>query len=89
MDKMAAPVVGIALIAAIASGVYAYMLRGELRQERAALMTAQQGLEASQRVTEDANRKSAIARAALDTCNTLLAETQGKLDAATSKVRKR
>jgi hypothetical protein len=88
MDKMAGPVVGIAVIAAVAAGVYAYMLHGELQRERAALAASQQTVETYRRTTEDSNRKSAVARADLDTCNALLKEMQDKLEAAQPKVRK-
>jgi hypothetical protein len=88
MDKMAGPVVGISVIAALAAGVYAYMLHGELQRARAALAAGRQTLEISRRTIEDANRKSAVARADLETCNALLKEMQAKAEAAQPRARK-
>jgi len=85
MNHMAGPVVGIALIAAVAAGVYAYTLHGELFQAKAALAVAQQNLDASKRTADDGNKKYAVAKSALDTCVAQLTDVQSKLDALVAK----
>ena len=82
MDKL---VVGLAVIAALASGTYAYMMRGELDREKALVATAEQSVSASKRAADDAVRKFTAANASLDTCSVQLTDVQAKLEAITSK----
>jgi len=82
MDKL---VVGIAVIAALASGTYAYMMRGELDREKILVAAAQQNVMASRRTTDDSAKQSAATKASLDTCVAQLNDVQAKLEAATSK----
>ncbi|TAL02542.1 MAG: hypothetical protein EPO08_06860 [Rhodospirillaceae bacterium] len=82
MDKL---VVGIAVIAALASGTYAYMMRGELDREKAMVTTAEQSVSMLKRGADDAAKKAAAANASLDTCTTQLSDVQAKLEAITSK----
>ena len=67
MDKL---VVGVAVIAALASGTYAYMMRGELDREKALVTAAQQSMSTSKRAADDAARTSAVTKASLETCTT-------------------
>jgi hypothetical protein len=80
MERSSAPIIGIAVIVAIAAAIYAYMMRGELMQQKAAVAVAEKKLADLGRTVEDANRKSETTKASLDTCNTQLADTQAQLD---------
>jgi hypothetical protein len=81
MERSSAPIIGIAVIVAIATSVYAYMMRGELMQQKAAVAVAEKKLADLNRTVEDANRKSETTKASLDTCSGQLADTQAQLDA--------
>jgi hypothetical protein len=81
MERSSAPIIGIAVIVALATSVYAYMMRGELMAQKAAVVAAEAKVTAAERTADDANRKSAVAKASLDTCSGQLADAQEKLDA--------
>jgi hypothetical protein len=82
MDKL---VVGVAVIAALASGTYAYMMRGELDREKALVTAAEQSMSVSKRAADDTARTFAATKATLATCTTQLSDVQAQLDAATAK----
>jgi hypothetical protein len=81
MERTSAPIIGIAVIIAVAAAIYAYTMRGELLLQKAAVAAAEKKLADFNRTAEDARRKSAVAAASLDTCNTALADAHAKLDA--------
>lgn len=81
MERTSAPIIGIAVIIAIAAAVYAYTMRSELMQQKAAVAAAEKKLADFNRTVEDTDRKSALAKTSLDTCNTQLTDAQAKLDA--------
>ena len=81
MERSSAPIIGLAVIVAIATSVYAYMMRGELMAQKAAAAAATAKLAASSRAVDDASRKSDVAKASLDLCNSQLADAQARLDA--------
>jgi hypothetical protein len=81
MERSSAPIIGIAVIIAIAAAIYAYMMRGELLLQKATVAVAEKKLADLGRTVEDSNRKTQTTKASLDTCNTQLADTQAQLDA--------
>jgi Tfp pilus assembly protein PilO len=81
MERSSAPIIGLAVLVALASAVYAFMMRGELMAQKETVAATEKKLAAFTRTADDANRKSAVAKASLDMCNTQLADAQAKLDA--------
>ena len=90
MDKLAGPLFGVAFIAVVAMGLYAFTMRTELTQAKVALATVEQNRDGFKKKLDEVMTKSAGQAVALDGCNKLVRETQAKLEAATkSSGRKR
>jgi len=82
MDRTSAPIIGLAVIIAIAASVYAYTMRSELQQHKAALANAEKSVADIKRNVDDTNRRSAMSKASLDACNAQIADLQAQLEAA-------
>jgi hypothetical protein len=81
MDRTSAPIVGLAVIAALAAGGYAYMMRGELTAQKAAVAAAEKKLGDFKRAADEAHIRNAAAQAAVAACNRQLADAEAKVAA--------
>ena len=85
MDKIAGPVIAIAVMAFAVTGAYAFYLRNELADSKAALAAVAQNRDDFKTKLDDAGRRIGAGTLALDGCNTQLKDAQAQLEAAVKK----